>query len=512
MKKLLSFIIIALVALITFSTNVQAAEISGEEGLEAIFNETEETVKLLNDITVNNEIKVTNKKVLDLNGKTLTLNKNLVVDGGELTVTGNGKITTSVADPLISVKSGSSLILENGIFESTTYYGATLQIFGDTVADNLKTKVTIGKDAKVSGNYAVLISQNSSNAAYGVELDVYGKVTGITGNNGWEDGSFAIYTNGNIQTTTGNVPTINIYPSAVLVACAGKTGNANKDSAPAIFAAGYANWNITGGTFTGTEALSIKSGNFNITGGTFNANGLFVKSPEPNGNGTEATGSAISITSNSGYSRKIDINIDNAQVTSENGYAVFEAITNAQESSLKSIKILNGEFSGKEGAISVENTNNIGKFIEGGLFSSDVQEYTVDTLASVKEGEVFYIGKVNDIIIKETKNGTVKVNMEKAINGQTVEMSIIPESGYEIDSIKVYDDKNNKIEVKDNKFIMPDSKAYVEVEFKAVALVGEKDDTPKTGCFDISLYVCMSIMVVSLLGIVVVKKTSIFNR
>ena len=164
------------------------------------------------------------------------------------------------------------------------------------------------------------------------------------------------------------------------------------------------------------------------------------------------------------------------------------------------------------GAISVENTNNIGKFIEGGLFSSDVQEYTVDTLASVKEGEVFYIGKVNDIIIKETKNGTVKVNMEKAINGQTVEMSIIPESGYEIDSIKVYDDKNNKIEVKDNKFIMPDSKAYVEVEFKAVALVGEKDDTPKTGCFDISLYVCMSIMVVSLLGIVVVKKTSIFNR
>lgn len=512
MKKILSFLVIALVALIAFSTDVKAAEVSGEEGLEAIFNETEETVKLLNDITVNNEIKVTDKKILDLNGKTLTLNKNLIVDGGELTVTGNGKITTSVADPLICVKAGSSLVLKNGIFESTTYYGATLQLFGDTVVDNLKTKVTIEKDAKVSGNYAVLISQNSSNLAYGVELDVYGTVTGITGNNGWKDGSFAIYTNGNIQATTGNVPVINIYPSAILSASAGSTGNANKDSAPAIFAAGYANWNIEGGTFTGTEALSIKSGKFDITGGIFNANGLFVKSLEPNGNGAEATGSAISITSNSGYSRKIDISIKDAQVTSENGYAILETITNAQESSLKSMKIINGDFSGKEGSVLVENTDNIGKFIEGGVFSSDVEDYTVDTLSSVKDGDTFYIGNLNSIVLKDTKNGAIKANLQEAVKGQTVELTIAPEAGYETDTIKVYDENNNQIDVINNRFVMPDSKAYVEVTFKTVALVGEKDDTPKTGSLDISLYVCISIIVLSLVSIVAVKKTRCFDR
>ena len=59
---------------------------------------------------------------------------------------------------------------------------------------------------------------------------------------------------------------------------------------------------------------------------------------------------------------------------------------------------------------------------------------------------------------------------------------------------------------------MPDSKAYVEVTFKTVALAGEKDDTPKTGSLDISLYVCVSIMVLSLISIVAVKKTRCFDR
>ena len=495
MKKLLTITFIVLFVLLGMTLNVQAADVTTWADLvDELANGTD------TEVTLTSTASVTDTQTLNLNGKTLTLKDSLVVDGGKLTITGNGTIVTADADPLINVKNGGTLILENGTYNVTTYYGAAIQMTGAATNTDVKTKVEIGKDASITANYPLFIPKY---AAFGVVADVYGNLKSVpTTKPGTEEVQYgaAIYINGLNQETTGNVPVINIYDGATLLGV----------ESEAIYAAGYGIWNISGGYFEGTDAISIKGGEFNITGGTFKAYGEFDPDPAPNANGSEATGSAISVTGNDKYAGKVKLNISNATVESEKGYAVYETITNALQPAVESMKITSGDFSGKEGAVQADNIEN---FVEGGTFNSEVNEkYLSGTVESAEEDGTVLVGTKHTIEVKDATNGTVTASLTEAIKGQTVALTTTPADGYELKSLKVITAADSEVEVVEGKFVMPDMGVIVIAEFEETsgagdAITEEKDETPKMGAMNAS-YVWIALVAISLVGIVTTKKVS----
>lgn len=475
MKKILTLTIITLIALFALSTNVNAAEttVSTWVDLKTALEGTE-----YDTITLENSVTVLAQETLDLNGKTLILNQKLIVDGGKLTITGNGKITSSVASDLIVVKQGSSLIVENGILENTAYDNGVVRIEGNPTDTDEKTTLTVKADAKLRGNYCVYVPAVGQ---FGIVIDIYGILEAITENNGYNEGSIGISINGSLQSTTGNVPEINIYEGAVITTEEGETGDVNDDDAPAIYAAGYAIWNIRGGSITGSEALSIKAGKFNITGGTFAGNGKYVNPATPEGSGSEATGSAISITANSGYSKNVEMKISNAEVTSENGFAISESTTLGVGTAVNSIEVASGDFSGKEGAVFVANTDEIGKFVTGGTFSSNVLEF-IDTnsgLTNKQENGINYVGILHTITGVDTEYGKVTPDKTEAVKGQTIELTVETKEGYKLKSLVVVDGPESiSIDVTDSKtFEMPDANVSVIAIFEEMPVEPENPDS-----------------------------------
>ena len=491
MKKFLTITFIALLVLIGMAINVHAVEVATWDDLtDELANGTD------TEVTLSGEVSITDTKTLNLNGKTLNSTKTITVNGGKLTITGNGKVVTTEADPLIHVLNGGTLTLENGTYESTTYYGAAIQVTGAATDTEVKTKVNIAKGVSVTANYPVFIPKQGG---FGVVVDVYGKLHSITTTQGTTTKYGAgLYINGQLNSTTGNVPVINVYEGASVTA---------QDST-AVYAAGFGIWNISGGYFEGTEALSIKGGEFYITGGTFKANGKYVEDPTANNNGSEDTGSAISITGNDGYAGNIVLEISNATVTSENGYAVYETITNAVQPAVVEggVKIFSGNFEGKVGDVKADN---ITEFIEGGTFSEELDKKYLDTTVEAEKTEdgTVLVGTKYLIEIKDVTNGTVKSSLEKALKGQTVTLTATPDEGYQLKSLKI-----NGVEITGTTFTMPDKDVEVTSEFEKIPVKAEenkeeKDETPKMGAMNAS-YVWMTLLAISLVGILTTKKVA----
>ena len=69
------------------------------------------------------------------------------------------------------------------------------------------------------------------------------------------------------------------------------------------------------------------------------------------------------------------------------------------------------------------------------------------------------------ITISESENGTVTVSESTALEGSTVDLTVTPEEGYELESLKVVDSASQNIEVTDNQFIMPAGNVTITATF-----------------------------------------------
>lgn len=121
--------------------------------------------------------------------------------------------------------------------------------------------------------------------------------------------------------------------------------------------------------------------------------------------------------------------------------------------------------------------------IYAGEFTTDISKYLADkefTRAVLKDGK-YNVVKVYNVLKHVGDNGKLDLDKDSAVAGETVTMTVTPNEGYEIDTIKVIDKDNNVIEVKDNKFIMPNSEAWISVKFKPIqkaeAPVVDKDNS-----------------------------------
>ena len=513
MKKKIILAAVVLFVVLALATTVQAAtEVTTIEELKDALVGTEETIQVKNDITDSTsklKLEVSGTKVLDLNGKTIKLDKSYFVVTGDatLTVNGNGKVETTGSSNMFQCYAengkGGKLDIQNGTF-TNSYKSAKLGECGRIVATwgtendgSVKTVVNIGKDATLISDYGygVIIFQDVKNGSFNVTVDVAGTIKG---------GQMGVTIQGNVKATTGTIPVVNLRPTA----------NIEATNGPAIYGAGYGIWNITGGKFVGEEALSIKSGKFNITGGEFIANGAFKATPVAYSNGVESTGSAISITSNSDYAGKIEVSFNgDATVKSENGYAVFEATTKGTSTKVDTLKIAQGSFTGKEGDVK---SDNVEKFVEGGSFSKGVDsKYVSDDVKSAEiDGKKVY-GEAYTLTIDEDSKKYLSLDLTEAIEGQLVEVTINEEAlegKYKVKDIIVTYGRGSEVEkLTATTFNMPNGDVTIKAVLEEVKNEEPKNEevpNPQTGDNIVTYSALAVLAIVGIVATVIVKKNN----
>ena len=323
-------------------------------------NKQGQTITLLKDLENQGAITIWSagqETVIDLNGHTITFRNDESGDHrfqlleGALTLTGTGTVT-----------------------ESKPAYGPMI-IWASAEDAPDKCVLNVGPDVTLKGYQGVMIQGSNGNlkVGHGVSVTVEGKIVTMPASE--DDPGCGVYINGQLQDTEGNVPKIVLAEGSSITT--GGTG---------IYAAGYAEWTLAG-DITAQEPLSIKCGTFDITGGTYHANGPFNDPAEANGNGSEPTGAAVSITTNDGYAPKTVVNITGGTFTSENGYAFYEGIATkedgspAAKASTAVIAISGGTFKGSttneaikdSSAIAITTAENK-RVISGGYFATPVPE------------------------------------------------------------------------------------------------------------------------------------------
>ena len=280
--------------------------------------------------------------IVNLNGKTVTFEDKgafQITEKGALTLSGEGKVISKTAD------------------------GDVVRIFGSQNDVANECVLNVGKDVTLEGEVGIAVYKGypDETKCLGVNVTVEGTIISHS--------SFAAYINGSNKTTTGNVPTFSFTGTSKIQA-----------DTVAVYAAGYGKWTFAGDVTAGDDALSIKCGDITITGGTYMAKGEFNDPADANGNGTENTGAAVSITTNAGYAPKTNVTITGGTFISENGYAFYEGIakkadgTPAAEASTAVIAIKGGDFTGNAdlGADIAITTAENKQVVSGGTFSKPV--------------------------------------------------------------------------------------------------------------------------------------------
>lgn len=309
----------------------------------------------------------------DISEQVIIKDKSIVID-----LCGNTLSNVNKAAMLVD---NATVVIKNGTVKcnSKTSYEAAIGV-------RTGSHLVISADARVTGPYGIIVIKDAATGGNNCVLDINGVVTGA--DLGTFGGSVGLGVNGGVQSLT-SYPTINIGSTAVITATHGSSGNANSDDAPAIYAAGYANWNIADeAVISGDEALSIKAGKFNINGGSFSACGDFIDPATSYNDGTEATGATVSVTYNKAYAGNVELNIHGGEFSSVYGYNLYESDTKSNEgNAISSIEVTNGIFNGGEAAVYSKHEVN---FIKGGTYSSDVAEYVAEGYESVLAEDGFY--------------------------------------------------------------------------------------------------------------------------
>ena len=120
--------------------------------------------------------------------------------------------------------------------------------------------------------------------------------------------------------------------------------------------------------------------------------------------------------------------------------------------------------------------NEIIASFKGGTYNFNPKDFVEEGYVAILKDDKYDILEEFDVKNHPKENGKITFDKEFAIAGETVTMTITPNEGYEIESIKVTDMNNKIIEVKDNKFIMPESDVDVIVKFKEIVKEEVKEE------------------------------------
>lgn len=161
MKKLLTLTIIAIIALIGLSVSVNAAEMTATQFLKDL-----EDGKMSSDVTLTEQVVINNDMTLDLDGKTLELGAySIDIENGTLTVK-NGKVVADV-DAFRVLSKGSAIL---NIEEDTEVIASDCAVIIKFPGAVLNTA---GKLTSTGGGYAA-IQGNGSIGQGGITVNITG--------------------------------------------------------------------------------------------------------------------------------------------------------------------------------------------------------------------------------------------------------------------------------------------------------------------------------------------------
>lgn len=347
------------------------------------------TITVMNDASVSDRIIVSNGKsiTLDLNGHDVSFdsNKHIQIRYGNLNIVGKGCIYEK--HPNLS-----PIILYGSATDQANY-----------------SVVTVGKNVTLKG-WAGLFIDNNTAGNYGIVANVYGTLQGQKDTSG--AGGTALYVNGSIIHTTGNVPKITL-DGAVL----------NNEAGAGMYLAGNADTTMKNCTVTssseGSAGIEIRAGKLDITSCVITGGfGTFTASP--NGNGSTSGNVALAIAQ---HTTKLPIEVTIHDGTLKGGAAVVQDNPqNNDDEAISKVK-LNIENGFYQGTVTSQNLKN---FISGGEYTQPVpDEYIssdVDVAATYEiDGmKTYLVGRadVNEKI-NTAEGGTITIT--KASAGTTLD-------------------------------------------------------------------------------------------
>ena len=422
-KKIVLTIMLGVLVLLPSAVYAKT-EVKSEEELKTATKNGGDIV-LQNDITLKSALEIKGSNVIiDLNGKTITVDEKGYFDlfEGKLEFTGTGKIKD------IRVRNITSTIWVEGSNDKTAKDFSTL-----TIGENVTIETT---------QWGIALSNlDSQNKAYGVTLNFNGTLVSSAA----AGGGITVFGNLKNDGKLDNAPVLNLSKTAKVIAEKGIT----------LYGAGIGEWNILGGEYTGESVIGIKSGKLVVNDGVFTATGE-KKIGELYGNGMIATGSAIQIENNTGYAGNMEIVINGGTFNSNKGLSIYHyPPTDNQENALKSLVINGGNFNAKFELLDNDNVT-----IEYGKFANEIIGYLKNGYIQSKTDEVYSVSNIIGSGAGLLING--KVNTDYVKPGEEVTISTM--GSFELDSVEVVTSDNQKITVKDNKFVMPNKLVRVNAK------------------------------------------------
>jgi hypothetical protein len=113
----------------------------------------------------------------------------------------------------------------------------------------------------------------------------------------------------------------------------------------------------------------------------------------------------------------------------------------------------------------VKIADDITQIISGGSFTNTVESLVKDGYAEVDENNRKVVYKINPIHVADSPNGMVTSSLTEAPKTKEVKLTLTPNEGYKLLLLEVTDSHGNKINVSNNKFVMPDDEVTVTGKF-----------------------------------------------
>lgn len=311
---------------------------------------TNATITLLQDVQDVTFANIQNKTLLQ-DGNRVKFNH-----GERITIDLNGKTLKSHLR-MNFYRASISLIGKEGSKVDATEQSQFITVYGDQVNANASYDYcTAYIDENViwsapADGYGLAIMGVSEKPTAGIRVDVHGQIIGGT----------PLTTSGNSQQTEGNIPQIYIHKTARLVGSHELRDLTSSEASAArqkvdplpdgyktteccIYAPGYCHLYVYG-YVEGGMGIYIKGGLVDIDGAVIKATAAEYHEPIAYGNGCVGAGSAIVIDSHEDYAPLAGVNVSNAIITSDAGFAIEECATEGQ-TKLPDIKVTSGTFVG----------------------------------------------------------------------------------------------------------------------------------------------------------------------
>lgn len=323
---------------------------------------------------------------------------NLTIDLNSHKIIGNG-IAHFVFD----------LYRESILQESSVSFVGKGSIVCNTPSDEVSSSVfvvrnrgvlTIGPDIVLEGPNGILIDKDSSNFH-----NNSGAIVNFKGTiNVSEDKGFGITVNGSNSYTGDDAPAFNLDGAKI-----------NVPNGVGIYAAGYANWNISGNTeiIGYNTAIEIRAGNMTIDGGTFKSTAT-AYSCNKNDGGATTTGAAIAVAQ---HNTKLPIDVEIKETPTFNG--IYDlSVTNPQGNakvSISDVKVAIND--------SIENIYVSTDFIRDvNVIRAKTTEEDSNYVACLSDGQNFTTLQASIDSVKENGTGYITL-LQEVVNGDGILIS-----------------------------------------------------------------------------------------